>query len=204
MSGPPGAPKAYNQRYFERWYRGRGAVATPAELSRRVRLALAAAEFVLERPVRSVLDVGCGEGRWRAPLVRARKGLRYVGVDGSDWAVRRWGRVRGIRKGSFGEVGALGLRGPFDLVVCADVVHYVPTPELRRGLAALAELTGGLLWLEAFTTDDDFEGDKDRWQPRSAADYAGLLKRAGFAPCGLNGWVTAERAARLTALERLR
>src|SRR5690606_6021156 len=116
-------------------------------------------------------DVGCGEGRWRAPLRRLRPGLAYVGVDGSEWVVRRHGRRRGIVQGTFGALGELGLRRSFDLVVCADVVHYVPTPELRRGLAALARLARGLLWLDAFTGEDAFEGDTEGWQRRSGRTY---------------------------------
>lgn len=200
-SNPP--PKTYDERYFRQWYHGRSAVAHPDELRRRVRLAVAAAEFVLERPIRSVLDVGCGEGRWRAPLRRLRPGLAYVGVDGSAWVVRRHGRRRGIVQGTFGGVGELRLHRPFDLVVCSDVVHYLSTAELRRGLAALSALTRGMLWLDAFTSDDAFEGDRAGWQPRSARAYRRLLAAAGFAPCGLNGWVTEERKLRLTALEGL-
>src|SRR5687768_13578510 len=102
--------KRYDAAYFARWYRGRAALVTGDAIARRARLALATAEFVLEREVRSVLDVGCGEGRWRAPLRRARPGLSYLGVDGSDWVVRRHGSRRNIRPGTLGTIGRLGLR----------------------------------------------------------------------------------------------
>jgi SAM-dependent methyltransferase len=159
---------------------------------------------VLERRVRSVLDVGCGEGRWRAPLRRARPGLSYLGVDGSDWVVRRYGKRRNIRPGTFATIGRLGLRRRFDLIVCSDVLHYLPTAELRRGLAALRRLSGGVLWLDALTSDDDFEGDREEWQPRRAATYRRLFAEAGLAPCGLNGWAPRARARTLAALERSR
>jgi SAM-dependent methyltransferase len=167
-----------------------------------VRLAVAAAEHVLERRIRSVLDVGCGEARWRAPLVRLRPGLTYVGVDPSEYVVRRYGRRRGIRQGSFGELGRLGLRRAFDLVVCADVLHYVSSGELGRGLAALKRLTRGLVYADAFTSADDFVGDREGWQRRSAAAYRRAFRTAGFVSCGLNCWAAASHRDGLTALER--
>ena len=60
--------KQYDAAYFRRWYRG--PPATPrAELARKVAMAVAIAEFYLQRPIRSVLDVGCGEAAWRGPLL---------------------------------------------------------------------------------------------------------------------------------------
>jgi SAM-dependent methyltransferase len=167
-----------------------------------VRLALAAAEYVLEREVRSVLDVGCGEGRWRAPLRRARAGVAYQGVDPSEYVVRRFGRRRNILLGTFGAVGRLGLRSSFDLVVCSDVLHYLPTSELRRGLPALRRLAGGVLWLDAFTAEDDFVGDRERWQRRSARAWRRIFAEVGLVSCGLNCWVPRGLERRLTALER--
>jgi SAM-dependent methyltransferase len=196
------SPKRYDEAYFRRWYEGRRAVAPADALRRRVHLAVAAAEHVLERRVRSVLDVGCGEGRWRAPLVRLRPGLVYVGVDPSDYVVRRYGRRRGIRRGGFGELGRLGLRRAFDLVVCADVLHYVAGPELSRGLAALRGLARGLVYADAFTSEDDFEGDRAGWQRRSAAFYRRAFRNAGFVSCGLNCWAAGGHRDRLAALER--
>ncbi|NUQ13332.1 MAG: class I SAM-dependent methyltransferase, partial [Gemmatimonadaceae bacterium] len=48
-------------------------------------------EYLLDRPVRSVLDVGCGEGNWAAVLRGIRPRARYLGVDGSEYAIRRFG-----------------------------------------------------------------------------------------------------------------
>src|SRR5262249_2550286 len=136
--------KRYDRAYFERWYHDpRHAVIQHGLLARRVQLAIAAAEYLLERPIRSVLDVGCGEGAWRPLLLQARPGVRYVGVDSSEYAVRRFGRLRGIRLGRLGDVGRMGFARRFDLVVCSDVLHYVATPELRRGLRAITRLLAG-------------------------------------------------------------
>ena len=44
----------------------------------------------------------------------------HIISDGSEYAVRRFGRARNIRLARVGEVGRIGLKGPFDLVVCAE------------------------------------------------------------------------------------
>jgi len=194
--------KRYDAAYFTRWYGRRSTGIDDGLIARRARLALAAAEYVLERDVRSVLDVGCGEGRWRAALRRARPGLSYTGVDSSEYAVRRFGRRRNIRHGTLGTLGTLRLPRSFDLVVCADVLHYTSVQEVRRGLTALRRLAGGVLWLDAFTAEDEFVGDRDGWQRRSERSWRRLFAEAGLVSCGLNCWVPRRQAARLAALER--
>ncbi|MEX2049463.1 MAG: class I SAM-dependent methyltransferase [Gemmatimonadota bacterium] len=194
--------KHYDEAYFTHWYGRRGSVMNDELIGQRARLALAAAEFVLESDVRSVLDVGCGEGRWRAPLRRARPGLSYQGVDRSEYVVRRFGRRRNIRLGSLGTVGRLELGRSFDLVVCSDVLQYVPTAELRRGLVALRRLAGGVLWLDAYTAEDDFVGDRVGWQRRTERGWRRLFSEAGLVSCGLNCWVPRRLERRRAALER--
>lgn len=195
--------KRYDATYFERWYR-RSAVGVGQRsfVERKVRLALAAAEYVLGRPARHVLDVGCGEAPWRAILKRLRPDLRYLGFDSSAYAVRRFGRRRDIRLGGLADLDAVCPRGRWDLVVCADVLHYVRTPEMRAGLAAIASRTGGVAFVEAFTNADDIDGDHDEFQDRSPAQYRRAFAAAGLVPVGLHLYVTRTTRAKLVALER--
>ena len=194
--------KRYDRAYFDRWYRDpRHAVILEGVLERRVKLALSAAEYLLERPVRRVLDVGCGEAPWRRVLRRLRPRLAYTGVDSSEYVVARYGRRRGIRRGTVGELGRLGLQGPYDLIVCSDVLHYVPTREVRAGLRAIARLLGGLAFLEAFAAGDPIEGDRRGLQARSAAHYRRLFREAGLTPVGLHSYVGRRIAGQLVALE---
>lgn len=59
--------KFYDRAYYEKWYHDPARrVITQAAVARKVRLVTGIAEALLERPLRSVLDVGCGEGAWRA------------------------------------------------------------------------------------------------------------------------------------------
>ena len=199
----PAEPKRYDSAYFERWYRRSSVGVGRSEfVERKVRLALAAADFVLCRPTRSVLDVGCGEGPWRSVLRRLRPDIAYLGVDSSEYAIKRWGRVRNLRQGSLGDLERLRLAKCYDLVVCADVLHYVSDEEARMGLASLARRTEGVAFIEAFANTDEIEGDRAGFQDRSPEAYAMLLEAAGFVPLGLHLYVTREGSETLVAGER--
>jgi SAM-dependent methyltransferase len=199
----PAPAKTYDRRYFDRWYRRSWHAHFHAgTLARRVQLAVSAAEYVLERPIRSVLDIGCGEGRWRPLLLRVRPHIRYQGVDSSEYVVGRYGRRRNIRLGQFGDLGRMGLRGRFDLIVCSDVLHYVPLPEARRGLRAVARLLRGAAFMELFTADDGSEGDDEGFVRRSRQTYLRLFRAAGLIHLGLHCYAGRGMRDRLVSLER--
>lgn len=195
--------KQYDRAYFDRWYRrSKVGVGEREFVERKVRLAVAAAEVVLARRIRTVLDVGCGEAPWRAILKRMRPKVAYQGFDASAYAVERYGRRRNIRHASLGEMAFVGLAQPFDLVVCADVLHYVRSPEVRAGLAALAPLVGGVAFLEAFTSADEIDGDHAELQNRTPAVYRKFFDEVGLLPIGLHLYVTRRVATTLVTLER--
>src|SRR6478752_6515210 len=102
------APKRYDRAYFDKWYRDEQ-VNSPAEVRRKVVLAVAATEYFLQRSIRSVLDVGCGEGQWLTHLRAIRPRVRYAGLDSSPYVVRQYGKARNIRRASFGELPSLQL-----------------------------------------------------------------------------------------------
>jgi SAM-dependent methyltransferase len=196
-------PKHFDERYFDRWYRDPAfRIGTAADLERLVRFAVAAAEYVLARPIRSVLDVGAGEGRWAPVLRRLRPRASYHGVDPSDYAVARYGRRRNIVRGTLDDLDALFGDRVFDLVVCCSVLNYLPRAGMTRGIAALARHTGGLAYLEIYATTDDVIGDTAGWHSESAATYRRIARHAGLVPCGLSCYVPAAIDDRLVALER--
>lgn len=193
--------KQYDAAYFQRWYR-RGDIGGAARLARKVQLAVATAEYYLERPLRSVLDIGCGEGAWRAPLLKLRPKLQYMGFDSSEYAVRRYGRTRNLHLAGFGDFQWLRPCAPVDLLVCSDVLHYVPSRELRQGLEGLAELCGGLAFLETFTAEDEFHGDHEGFQSRPASWYRQQLRHAGFQSVGSHCWLGPTFNEDVAALEQ--
>ena len=195
-------PKSYDRRYFDHWYRdGDAGIGRGALLQRKVALAVAMAEHYLGHPLRSVLDVGCGEGVWRAPLLKLRPKLHYMGVDRSEYAVARYGAKRNLRLARFGQLGELRFGPPVDLLVCADVLHYLTAAELRRGLPGFAELCGGMAFIEVFCRGDAIEGDVDGFVPRSAAFYRRAIADIGFTACGSHGYLSPSLAADAVALE---
>jgi 2-polyprenyl-3-methyl-5-hydroxy-6-metoxy-1,4-benzoquinol methylase len=194
--------KSYDEAYFRKWYRDpRTRVHTPDAVRRKVRMVVGIAEYVLGRKLRSVLDVGAGEGVWRREIRRLRPNVRYLGIDPSEWVVARHGRRRNIRLGSFEELPTLRLGRRHDLIVCADMLQYVPDAALKRGVRHLASLLGGMAYLEAYTSGDDMEGDLEGWHPRTKAQYRAVFAGAGLIGCGLHCYLTRDMAMKAVELE---
>lgn len=193
--------KRYDRAYFDRWYRGADPFLPPDALERNVALAVAVAESVLDRPIESVLDVGCGEGRWQPVLATLRPGATYLGFDPSEYAIERFGADRNLRRAGFADLPGLDLPEPFDLVVCADVLHYVPDADLEAGLATLTDLVGGAALLETFTSDDPVGGDHHGFHARPAAWYRRAFREAGLVAVGLQMYVHQDVADELDAMD---
>ena len=71
--------KTYDRAYFDRWYR-QGGIGDPRRLARKVALAVATAEYHLERPLRTVLDIlrdDARELRVSSHYVLAEDGTAY-------------------------------------------------------------------------------------------------------------------------------
>jgi predicted TPR repeat methyltransferase len=195
--------KRYDRAYFDRFYRRpRTRVHSPDDVLRKVHHAVSAAEFVLERPIESVLDIGAGEGAWQPILRRMRPQATYLGVEPSDYAVRRHGRRRNIRQGTFDDLPAAGIRGRFDLIVCADVMNYLSSRALRAGLGQIARHLRGVAYLEIYTEEDELDGDLDGIDLRPARWYRRLLRDAGFTSCGLHCYAGRAAARNVVAMER--
>jgi SAM-dependent methyltransferase len=196
-------PKVYDHAYFDKWYRHpRHAVGSRDELRRKVALAVSVAEYYLGRPVESVLDVGCGEAPWRAPLRALRPHIHYRGLDASEYVVRRYGRSRDIGLARFGDLAELCFERRFDLVVCSDVLHYLKPAEIRAGLGGIADMLEGVAFLELFTSRDNVAGDRAGYIPRSPAWYLRTFEEAGLMPCGSHCYLGFRLMRGIAALER--
>jgi SAM-dependent methyltransferase len=193
--------KTYDRQYFDRWYRSSRAVVKPEVVRRKVKMALSVAEYVLNREVRTVLDIGCGEAPWRAELRKMRPRIQYTGTDTSEYVVQRYGKSRNIRLAGMGDLDSIRLRKSYDLVVCADMLEYVPRPDMLSGLEAIENVLEGIAYLEAFTTSDELVGDREGWHHRSPNMYRNAFRNAGLVSCGLNCYVTEAGLARMNALE---
>ena len=85
--------------------------------------------------------------------------------------------------------------------MCSDVLHYLPTRELDRGLPALAELCGGVAFIEAFTREDEAVGDEHDFIARPASFYRTRLRALGLRPLGSHCWLSPARVDHAAALE---
>ena len=196
-------PKTYDRGYFDKWYRDpRHAVGSSAELRRKVAMAVAQTEYYLGRTIRNVLDVGCGEAAWRAPLRALRPGVEYRGLDASEYVVARYGRSRQIGLARFGQLEQLRFDTRFDLIVCSDVLHYLKPAEIRAGLHGIGEMLDGVVFLEVFTSRDDVAGDRQGFIARAPAWYLREFGRAGLLPCGSHCYLGPRLEQHVAALER--
>jgi SAM-dependent methyltransferase len=180
---------AFDRDYYQRFYfNPRTAVTSRAEMRARARLIAACVQYV-GLPVSRILDAGCGVGLLRAPLKRALTKAEYTGLEFSDYLCRRYG----WRQGS---IATFRTRERFELVICYDVLQYLPAPEARRAIANLARVCRGALYFGALTTEDWRENcDQSRTDRipglRPGAWYRRELRRA-FRPLGCGMWLKRE------------
>jgi SAM-dependent methyltransferase len=192
----------FDKRFFDKWYRGGDdRFRAGTWLARHAMVAISAAEYLLERPVRRVLDVGCGEGEWRAVLKKLRPRAHYAGIDPSEYVVSRFGKRRNISLGGFGSLGDVDALDSYDVVVCVDALHYMSTRDIEQGARALGKRLNGVAILHAFARGDAYEGDTGGITNRPAAWYRKTFKGAGLTPIGLGCWVGRSIVPSLSALE---
>jgi 2-polyprenyl-3-methyl-5-hydroxy-6-metoxy-1,4-benzoquinol methylase len=98
----------------------------------------------LPRPLGSVLDVGCGSGRV-GPGLRAAGATRLTGIEvvaeQAELAESVYDEVLALPV----EQALSQLTGPFDTILCLDVLEHLVDPEqVMAGLRKLAALRGRL------------------------------------------------------------
>jgi SAM-dependent methyltransferase len=151
----------------------------------------------------SVLDVGCGVGRWSLPL--AECGCRVTGVDISsrmlEVARARAAVTRGDCHFMVANAVDLDLGQRFDLILCVTVVQHILDPvAARRAIGRMAaHLTAGgrLVLLEAAPAHDCTRCDSLVFKARSLDWYLSALRSAqlrvvavrGVDPMPLKTWL---------------
>lgn len=175
----------YTKAYFDKWYRDpQHRVSTPTTTARKATMVLGVTEYYLERPVHTVLDVGCGEGQWRVALRRLRPKIRYTGVDPSPYVLQRFGKSRNILPGGLGSLPHEKLDSAYDLIICSDLLYYLSDQELKNGLKTLLSYLDGVAFLEAYGREEVDGGDTCTMGQRDATFYRKLFRRLGFVSCG--------------------
>jgi ubiquinone/menaquinone biosynthesis C-methylase UbiE len=137
-----------------------------------------------------VLDVGCGTGTL-AMEVQSRVGAtgRVAGVDPGAQQIAR-ARAKAARRNlpiEF-QIGVIELLAfpdqTFDVVFSSLMMHHLPAPLKRQGVAEIARVLkpGGRLIIADFKRKQERQGQAARFHAggSSMQDLAALVKEAGF------------------------
>jgi SAM-dependent methyltransferase len=137
----------FDRQYYERFYGGTRERAAYRTDEQRLGTFVAGYLKYLGQPVRSVVDIGCGFGQWKAIVARHFPTARYTGVEISDYLCKQYGWVQGT---------AMDFPSPtpFDFVICKDTLQYLSPKEFRTAAENLAELCSGVLYASILTTED--------------------------------------------------
>src|SRR5258708_31032459 len=142
------------------------------------------------QPGEQVLDVGCGTGTLAMEVARrvGRAG-RVAGVDPGTEQIAR-ARAKAARRHLPVEFQIWVIEQlafpdrSFDVVLSTLMIHHVPAPLKRQGLAEIARVLkpGGRLALAEFTHKEERVGQAARFHAGGSPikDLAAMLKDAGF------------------------
>jgi len=192
--------RIFDEEYYARYYEDRKTrVADPVYFDRLARF-IAAYSGLLETRIRSILDLGCGTGVLKKPLMRRFPKANYTGVDISPYACGKYGW-------ELGSVSDYSSPGYFDLVICHDVLQYLSNAQASVAIKNLDNLCQGVLYFSVLTEEDWSDNcDKARTDSevylRSADWYRPKLRRH-FRNLGGGAYLSRGVDVALYALEHL-
>jgi Precorrin-6B methylase 2 len=180
-------PKShFNAAYYKRYYETAETSVVDPQLQRdEVRFVIAFCRFV-ELEVKRFADVGAGTGWWACEFAKQYRRCSVIETfDASADACELFGHKN---------VPVQQLAGPAaDLVVCRDVLRYVPDAHIDKAIERLTRKTRGVLYLHVITSDDEVEEEASDMAGtfRTTAFYRRRLKAAGFRDCGMGLFASA-------------
>jgi ubiquinone/menaquinone biosynthesis C-methylase UbiE len=143
----------------------------------------------------TVLDLGCGVGRWSRWL--AARGAQVTGVDLSPTMIeiaRRRARDAGLTKRCrflVQDVAKLDADGPYDLVLAVTVLQHILDPvRLQRALERMSKHLapgGRMVLLEAAPAQPQPRCDGAMFTARPRQTYIELLERCGLTVRSIGG-----------------
>ena len=174
----------FDERYYRRYYsEAATSVVTPDEARKEVRFVIAFCDHI-GIDLRRFADVGAGTGWWAKEFARQRPTCRHIETfDASADAARLFGH----RQVPIEKLGGFSA----DLVVCRDVLRYLPDRRARQGIRRLAKKCRGVLYLQIVTSDDEIDEDASDMVGyfRPVDWYLERLAAAGFTNAGMGLFV---------------
>jgi SAM-dependent methyltransferase len=156
---------------------------------------LALRRWLRVAPGTSVLELGCGVGRWSIRL--ARRGAHVTGIDLSQQMVlearRRAGQVRVSGRCDFvvADICSPGVTGRFDRVFGVTVLQHLMTPgQLEAALRNIRDLLapgGQAILLEAAPLRHTVRCNTAVFVARDERDYQTAFRQAGLRLRATNG-----------------
>ena len=183
-------PFNFDAAYYQRFYLDpRTRVADPVDIEIQARFLCSYLDY-LKIHVRWILDLGCGLGRLREPLLARFPRARYTGVEVSEHLCAELGWVHD-------SVVTYRSRRRFDLVICQDVLQYLDDAEAEHALENLARHCRWALFFGALTREDWEENCDQARTDRNGYLREGAWYRSRLAPafvCAGGGVFVARRA----------
>ena len=137
----------FDAAYYRRYYEDpRTRVIEPDAVARTVDFLCAYLAY-LEVEVRSIVDLGCGTGAFRAPFAARLPEAVYEGVEASGYACERFGWTHA-------SADRFRPAYRYDLVVCYDVLQYLDDRAADQAIDNFAALTSGALFFGVLTRSD--------------------------------------------------
>jgi 2-polyprenyl-3-methyl-5-hydroxy-6-metoxy-1,4-benzoquinol methylase len=190
----------FDKAFFRRYYENPNtAVTDQEEIDRLAKFVVSYLDY-LRVPVHTVLDVGCGVGMWRQALDNHGRTIDYTGIDVAEYVCEKYGWTRA-------SIASFQSDRKYDLIVCQDVLHYLSDDDVRDGVANMAKMCRGALYLDVMTKEDSdadvYDPDRtdSRMRVRSAAWYRRLVNRHFFG-CGGGMFIPKNSQAIVLELER--
>jgi len=138
---------SFDEAYYRRFYEQVDSrVESDAEIANRGAFVCSYLKFI-GQPVRRVLDLGCGVGHWRSIVKRQFPKAAYQGVEVSEHLCQRYGWQRA-------SIEQYDSTKEYDLVICQDVLQYLPAKSAAKAIDNLHRLCRGVLYLQVLTKAD--------------------------------------------------
>jgi 2-polyprenyl-3-methyl-5-hydroxy-6-metoxy-1,4-benzoquinol methylase len=142
--------KKFDEAYYTRYYGDQKTRVEEPRYFNNLARYLGAYTRLLDSNVRSIVDLGCGVGTLKLPLLGRFPKATYTGVDISEYACATYGW-------ECAAVSEYCSPEKFDLVVCHDVVQYLDDKEAKAAIKNFDCLCQGILYFSVLTEEDYVE-----------------------------------------------